>query len=124
MCNGCLSSHRSVKALRHHAIESLSGAEERRQQAKQKARRETLAAARRRCPTHPQKELEFWCEKMSCRQPMCQSCFVLEHKQHDWMSLEEGAARARGRVKRLLEEMKEMMAAVRERRALWCVRRW
>jgi hypothetical protein len=108
-CSSCASIHSKINVCRKH--EQINLGEEDVDSVSAMIKSPTI------CDKHRQKRLKYYCG--TCRQALCQLCYVEKHQSHKCSDLAEPAEKLREQVKKdttslteLLEECRRMLAKV------------
>ncbi|XP_052003065.1 transcription intermediary factor 1-alpha-like [Xyrauchen texanus] len=91
LCLECVSAHRRVKVTRDHEVKPKNPS--------------TGWMQRRRCPSHRQESLKFFC--LVCDELTCRDCQLITHRGHSFMQEEEAVISQRQQLQSLLESIRK-----------------
>ena len=99
LCEACLSSHQTFKALKKHRVFTIE---------EWGSGNITESFNERYCKKHEGEEKRFFCE--TCEKLVCRDCIVMKQycRDHDYVTLQEAAEKQTGNVKKALEVCKEV----------------
>ncbi|XP_067682769.1 E3 ubiquitin-protein ligase TRIM56-like [Haliotis asinina] len=99
LCSKCACGHNASTQTFSHQIVSLEDFWEGLHDA------QFREAQRLGCPQHPDKHVDYFCQ--CCRAPVCISCIVLLHKDHNTQPLEEAAMHVKSRMSSKVQIVRE-----------------
>ncbi|XP_039535602.1 transcription intermediary factor 1-alpha [Pimephales promelas] len=96
LCLDCMSAHRRVKVTRDHEVTPKKPP--------------TGWVQRRRCPSHTQESLRFFC--LVCEELTCKDCQLITHKGHSFVQQEEAVGSQRQLMQSLLDSIRHQKVRV------------
>ncbi|XP_051576245.1 transcription intermediary factor 1-beta isoform X2 [Myxocyprinus asiaticus] len=96
LCLDCVSAHHRVKVTRDHEVIPRTPP--------------TGWMQRRRCPSHKQESLKFFC--LVCNELTCRDCQLITHRGHSFMQEEEAVRYQRQQLQSLLASIKQRKETV------------
>ncbi|XP_059423955.1 tripartite motif-containing protein 66-like [Carassius carassius] len=96
LCLDCTSAHRRVKVTRDHEVTPKKPP--------------TGWIQRRRCPSHIQESLRFFC--LICEELTCKDCQLISHRGHSFVKQEEAVGSQRQRLQSLLDSIRHQKETV------------
>uniref|UniRef100_A0A8C2FPU9 E3 ubiquitin-protein ligase TRIM33-like n=1 Tax=Cyprinus carpio TaxID=7962 RepID=A0A8C2FPU9_CYPCA len=96
LCLDCMSAHRRVKVTRDHEVTPKTPP--------------TGWIQRRRCPSHTQESLRFFC--LVCEELTCKDCQLISHRGHSFVKQEEAVGSQRQRLQSLLDSIRHQKETV------------
>ncbi|XP_052434208.1 E3 ubiquitin-protein ligase TRIM33 [Carassius gibelio] len=96
LCLDCTSAHRRVKVTRDHEVTPKKPP--------------TGWIQRRRCPSHTQESLRFFC--LVCEELTCKDCQLISHRGHSFVKQEEAVGSQRQRLQSLLDSIRDQKETV------------
>ncbi|XP_067304650.1 E3 ubiquitin-protein ligase TRIM33 isoform X1 [Pseudorasbora parva] len=96
LCLDCMSAHRRVKVTRDHEVTPKKPP--------------TGWIQRRRCPSHTQESLMFFC--LVCEELTCKDCQLITHRGHSFVQQEEAVGSQRQQLQSLLDSIRHQKETV------------
>ncbi|XP_016085699.1 E3 ubiquitin-protein ligase TRIM33-like [Sinocyclocheilus grahami] len=96
LCLDCTSAHRRVKVTRDHEVTPKKPP--------------TGWIQRRRCPSHTQESLRFFC--LVCEELTCKDCQLISHRGHSFVKQEEAVGSQRQVLQSLLDSIRHQKETV------------
>ncbi|KTF92463.1 hypothetical protein cypCar_00012748 [Cyprinus carpio] len=96
LCLDCTSAHRRVKVTRDHEVTPKKPP--------------TGWTQRRRCPSHTQESLRFFC--LVCEELTCKDCQLITHRGHSFVQQEEAVGLQRQQLQSLLDSIRQQKETV------------
>ncbi|KAK7147278.1 hypothetical protein R3I94_009956 [Phoxinus phoxinus] len=96
LCLDCTSAHRRVKVTRDHEVTPKKPP--------------TGWVQRRRCPSHTQESLRFFC--LVCEELTCKDCQLITHRGHSFVQQEEAVGSQRQLLQSLLDSIRRQKVTV------------
>ncbi|XP_056089091.1 E3 ubiquitin-protein ligase TRIM33 [Rhinichthys klamathensis goyatoka] len=96
LCLDCMSAHRRVKVTRDHEVTPKKPP--------------TGWVQRRRCPSHTQESLRFFC--LVCEELTCKDCQLITHRGHSFVQQEEAVGSQRQLLQSLLDSIRHQKVTV------------
>ncbi|RXN30366.1 DC-STAMP domain-containing 2 [Labeo rohita] len=96
LCLDCTSAHHRVKMTRDHEVTPKKPP--------------TGWIQRRRCPSHPQESLRFFC--LVCEELTCKDCQLISHRGHSFVQQEEAVGSQRQQLHCLLDSIRHQKETV------------
>ncbi|XP_016144665.1 transcription intermediary factor 1-alpha isoform X1 [Sinocyclocheilus grahami] len=96
LCLDCISAHHRVKVTRDHEVTPKKPP--------------TGWIQRRRCPSHTQESLRFFC--LVCEELTCKDCQLITHRGHSFVQQEEAVGSQRQQLQSLLDSIRHQKETV------------
>ncbi len=101
LCSRCVEHHQRSCDTKTHVLQSKDDL---------KGNGPAENARAMKCSKHKNELIKFYCD--SCHETICMSCTLLDHKQHNLVSLEESASKAKQEVQNLIEKVSERVETI------------
>ena len=101
LCSRCVEHHQRSSDTKTHVLQSKDDL---------KGNEPAENARAMKCSKHKNELIKFYCD--SCHETICMSCTLLDHKQHNLVTLEGSALKAKEEVQDLIEKVNERMETI------------